>query len=102
MLNAYQVENLDKSLRMKGERLSISRDRERSVYASEEGKNALTRLIITGGLFNKMQCNEGAVAVHNLVVEILDECGFLDEQNIRKIVDFLYTLPLVDEKIDRF
>ncbi|MDC7250338.1 MAG: hypothetical protein PQJ49_10515 [Sphaerochaetaceae bacterium] len=101
MLNSQQVENINKQLRLKGTRLSVTRDKERSVYTTTEGKNALTRLIVTGGLFNKMNCSEGEVAIHNLVVGILEECGFLDEKNIKSIVDFLFTLPLIDKELDR-
>lgn len=100
MLNSRQIENLNQYLRTKGTRLSVERDKERSVYATEEGKNALTRLIVTGGIFNKMNSNEGEIAIHNLVVGILEECGFLDEENIRKIVDMFFTLPLVNKNID--
>lgn len=100
MVNRTQATVLDRELRSKGTRLSVYRDKARSVYATEEGKNALVKLMITGGFFSKMPVNEGDVAIHNLVSGILEDCGFFDEQNLRKIVDHLYTLPLVDKDLE--
>lgn len=100
MLNKLQATNLDRELRSKGTRLSVHRDKARSVYATEEGKNALVKLMVTGGFFSKMPSDEGDVAIHNLVSEILEDCGFFDEQNLRKIVNHLFTLPLVDKDLE--
>lgn len=101
MLCKEDIANKDKYLRLKlNDRLSIQRDKERSVYFSKEGKTALARLIKTGKIFDKISTNEGEIAIHNLVIGILEECGFLDEPNLNRIIDFLFTLPLIDKEID--
>lgn len=97
MLSDYQVETLEKDYQAKGQRLDVEREKLRSVYSTEEGKVALTRLIITGKVFGKMTTSEGDIAIHNLVIDILEQCGFLDEKKIRQIVNHLFTLPLVEE-----
>lgn len=100
MVSSKEVELRDKELRIHFERLSTFRDNERSVYNSDYGRKALMRLIRTGKLFDRISSNEGEIAIHNLIVGICEECGFFDETNLEKIVNFLFTLPLVDRNLD--
>ena len=60
-------------------------------------KDVLLELIHESKLFEFSSLDPAEIAYRNVVVGLLYKMGFNDEANIKRIVDFLYTLPIVGE-----
>lgn len=101
MLNKKEVETQNLALLRKGTRLSAKRNSLRSVYNNDPGKEQLMRLISTGKVFGRISEDPGEIAIHNLVIGILEECGFLDETNLINIVNNFFSLPLISREIEK-
>lgn len=101
MLTKKVVESQNIALLNKGSRLSSKRNSLRSVYIQDAGKDQLMRLIATGKIFDRVSLDEGEIAIHNLVIGILEECGFLDETNLINIVNNFFALPLISREIEK-
>lgn len=55
----------------------------------------LEELLLENGMFRMIDGSPASVAQYNTAVALLDKMGFLDEANVHRIVEFMYTLPLV-------
>ena len=74
----------------------------RAVYASEIGIKELARQCVGAGLFTKLDPDDPmSIGRHNMMVDILDDMGCLDEQNMESVVEFMLSLPLIPEGEDK-
>ena len=55
----------------------------------------LEELLVENGMFRMIDGSPASVAQYNTAVALMDKMGFLDEGNVKRIVEFMYTLPLV-------
>lgn len=74
--------------------LASERQRTRDAYNTKEGREQFVRLLVNLKQFSKLR-DEKDIALYNLGISILEDMGVLDEENIQRIVDFFFTLPLV-------
>ena len=71
-------------------RLSAMRERYRQI-----SPEVLEELLVENGMFRMIDGSPASVAQYNTAVALMDKMGFLDEANVKRIVEFMYTLPLV-------
>ena len=71
-------------------RLSAMRERYRQI-----APEVLEELLVENGMFRMIDGSPASVAQYNTAVALLDKMGFLDEANVKRILEFMYTLPLV-------
>ena len=71
-------------------RLSAMRERYRQI-----APEVLEEILVENGMFRMIDGSPASAAQYNTAVALLDKLGFLDEANIRRIVEFMFTLPLV-------
>ena len=71
-------------------RLSAMRERYRQITPE-----VLEELLVENGMFRMIDGSPASVAQYNTAVALMDKMGFLDEANVKRIVEFMYTLPLV-------
>ena len=71
-------------------RLSAMRERYRQI-----APEVLEELLVENGMFRMIDGSPASVAQYNTAVALMDKMGFLDEANVKRIVEFMYTLPLV-------
>ena len=64
-------------------------------------KDVLLELIQESKLFEFSSIDPAEIAYRNVVIGLLYKMGFNDEVNIKRIVDFLYTLPIVGEETSK-
>lgn len=64
-------------------------------------KDVLLELIRESKLFEFSSIDPAEIAYRNVVIGLLYKMGFNDEGNIKRIVDFLYTLPIVGEETSK-
>lgn len=64
-------------------------------------KDVLLELIQESKLFEFSSIDPAEIAYRNVVIGLLYKMGFNDEGNIKRIVDFLYTLPIVGEETSK-
>lgn len=64
-------------------------------------KDVLIELIQESKLFEFSSIDPAEIAYRNVVIGLLYKMGFNDEGNIKRIVDFLYTLPIVGEETSK-
>lgn len=79
------------------EHIKDERTKLREVYDSQSGKSVFYDFLRDSLLFETIVNNENvraSVAVRNHAIYMLEKMGFLDEENIEKIIDFMFTLPL--------
>ena len=55
----------------------------------------LEELLVENGMFRMIDGSPASAAQYNTAVALMDKLGFLDEANVKRIVEFMYTLPLV-------
>lgn len=55
--------------------------------------DVLKELLVENGMFRMIDGSPASVAQYNTAVALMEKLGFLDEKNVERIVDFLYTLP---------
>ncbi len=77
--------------------LALERERTRLAYKTDEAREQFTRLLVNAKVFSKIGSEEDR-ARHNFGIELLEDLGFLDEENIKRVIDFLFTLPLVGDR----
>lgn len=61
-------------------------------------KDVLLELIQESKLFEFSSIDLAEIAYRNVVIGLLYKMGFNDEGNIKRIVDFLYTLPILGDE----
>ena len=61
-------------------------------------KDVLLELIQESKLFEFSSIDPAEIAYRNVVIGLLYKMGFNDEGNIKRIVDFLYTLPILGDE----
>ena len=71
-------------------RLSAMRERYRQI-----APEVLEEILVENGMFRMIDGSPASVAQYNTAVALMDKMGFLDEANVKRIVEFMYTLPLV-------
>ena len=71
-------------------RLSAMRARYRQI-----APEVLEEILVENGMFRMIDGSPASVAQYNTAVALMDKMGFLDEANVKRIVEFMYTLPLV-------
>ena len=77
-------------------KLREDRIRIRSVYATENGIRELARQCKGAGLFTKLDPSDPLlIGRHNMMVDILDDMGCLDEANLESIVEYMLSLPVM-------
>lgn len=80
--------------------IAAERKRIRSVYSSENGIKELARQCIGAGLFTKLDPDNALlIGRHNMMVDILDDMGLLDEANMESVIGFMLTLPVIPESV---
>ena len=62
-------------------------------------KDVLLELIQESKLFEFSSLDPAEIAYKNVVIGLLYKMGFNDEGNIKRIVDFLYTLPILGDEM---
>ena len=62
-------------------------------------KDVLLELIHESKLFGFASLDAAEIAYRNVVIGLLYKMGFNDEGNIKRIVDFLYTLPILGDEM---
>ena len=62
-------------------------------------KDVLLELIHESKLFEFASLDAAEIAYRNVVIGLLYKMGFNDEGNIKRIVDFLYTLPILGDEM---
>ena len=69
---------------------------ERDVYgATEQGIDALCRIIVSAGIFDKADPNDTASAgTRNFVIDLMDSMGLVTEENLHSLVRFMLESPL--------
>ena len=73
----------------------------RNVYGRDaQGKWAFARLIEQGGLFKRIEGEEHRAA-HNQLVYLLENMGMTQGMNYDKLAEFMLSLPIPDEAIDK-
>ena len=55
----------------------------------------LEEILVENGMFRMIDGSPASVAQYNTAVALMDKMGFLDEANVKRILEFMYTLPLV-------
>ena len=70
--------------------LSAMRERYRQI-----APEVLEELLVENGMFRMIDGSPASTAQYNTAVALMDKMGFLDEANVKRIVEFMYTLPLV-------
>lgn len=78
----------------------IERTNLRGMYKGEDRPEYLKRLIVNAGFFSKIAPEDtSAIATRNFIIDIMDDMGFLDEENLIRIVEFmLYELPVLPDR----
>lgn len=99
MLSKKEIEDLEDRYLEASLDLKKERQRARLGYDTHNSKEQFKRLLVNAKVFSKVRTDED-VARRNFAIEMLDDLGFLDEGNIERIVDFLFTLPLVGSERD--
>lgn len=62
----------------------------------------LEEILVENGMFRMIDGSPASVAQYNTAVALMDKMGFLDEANVKRIVEFMYTLPLVGSEYNEF
>ena len=76
--------------------IAEERKRTRSGYNTENGIKELARQCKGAGLFTKLDPeNVLLIGRHNMMVDILDDMGLLDEANIESIIGYMLSLPVI-------
>lgn len=98
MVQDSELKSLSKEQR---EALSERRIRLRNFYCSDTGKDELVALIVGSKALSKLdegeRCELGA---HNLVIDILDSIGLLDEGFIRLTLTNLLLSPPIPASVE--
>ena len=55
----------------------------------------LEELLVENGMCRMIDGSPASAAQYNTAVALMDKMGFLDEANVKRILEFMYTLPLV-------
>lgn len=97
MLTPRQVENLKERMQEVGLDLENERSRTRLAYKEKEAREQFKRILVNAKLFERITTEEEK-ATRNFAIEILQDLGFLDSANISRVIDFLFTLPLLGEE----
>ena len=70
----------------------------RSVYSTELGRKELTRLLLGGSVFTHLDASDTEeIARHNMMVDLMDDMGLLDEANMERLVGYMLTLPVIPD-----
>lgn len=78
------------------EALADSRRKIRSVYGTEEGISMLSDMAIGLGLFDRIDPEDSeAITRRNVIIDLLDSMGMLDEAHIRDIIAFMISGPVI-------
>ena len=89
------IYRLKKDRETKRERMNL-----RGMYKGEERPEYLKRMIVNSGFFSRIELGDAeSLARRNFMIEAMDDMGFLDEENLIRIVEFmLYELPVIPER----
>lgn len=78
------------------ELLKASRTARRGIFASENGMKELARLIVYSGVLSKVDAGDPvSIGAHNMMVDMLDDMGLLDEANMESLVGFMLGTPVI-------
>lgn len=70
----------------------------RQVYSTELGRKELTRLLIGASVFTHLDATDTEeIARHNMIVDLMDDMGLLDEANMERLVGYMLTLPVMPD-----
>lgn len=97
MLNNNQLASLKERMQEVGLDLENERARTRLAYKEKEAREQFKRLLVNAKLFEKITTEEER-ATRNFAIEILQDMGFLDSSNISRVIDMLFTLPILGEE----
>lgn len=67
-----------------------ARERYRQIDA-----DVLEELLLDNGMFSMIDGSPASVSQYNTAIALMEKLGFLDRENVTRIVKFLYSLPLV-------
>ena len=82
------------------EELRLSRLMHRAVYSTDAGVRELASLAVRAGLFTKLDPSDPmAIGRHNMMVDIFDDMGLLDERNMESVVAYMLTLPAMPDAV---
>ena len=90
MITNEQIKTLTKYESFTYTDLCNSRQKYRQIDAE-----VLEELLLDNGMFSMIDGSPASVAQYNTAIGILEKLGFLDRENVTRIVEFLYSLPLV-------
>ena len=72
------------------------RKERRAAFISERGIKELAHICVKAGVFSQLDEKDPAsIGAHNLVVDMLDDMGLLDEANMESIIGYMLSLPLI-------
>lgn len=94
MLDFEEIQALKERYNQRGLDLANERARVRTAYREADTKEQLLRILINGKLFCKIE-NSNDLATRNFTLSILQDMGFLDIGNLKLILDFMFSLPMV-------
>lgn len=97
MLTSRELKDLEDRYTEASLDLALERERTRLAYKTDEAREQFVRLLVNAKVFSRIESEEDR-ARHNLGIELLEDLGFLDEENIKRVIDFLFTLPLVGDR----
>lgn len=74
----------------------------RDVYSSKNGRAELKRLIVDSKLFEAIdpESADTEIGIRNYAIKKLEDMGFLDERNIDRLIDSMFSLPHVGYEIE--
>ena len=95
-IDAIYVSKAEGEVRKKRENL-------RGTFKGEDRPEYLKNLIMNGNFFTKTKPGDVvADAERNYVIGIMDEMGFLDEENLLRVVRYmLYELPVLPDRAEK-
>lgn len=85
------------------DRKAVERDRAsfREFYGTVGGREYLKQQVKESGIFARTDQLKDE-SIRNYVIGILERLGFLDEENIDQLVEFMFELPLISVGDDRY
>jgi hypothetical protein len=73
------------------------REETRAVYGTELGRRELKDMVKSTFVFDRLsETDTGEThGARNYGVFLLEKMGFLDEENVERLVDYMFTLPVI-------
>ena len=96
MITDKQIKEITKYADFTYTDLCNSREKYRQIDS-----DVLEELLLDNCMFSMIDGSPASVAQYNTAIGLMEKLGFVDEQNVKRIVQFLYTLPLVGSEEKR-